>query len=94
MPTVPGRRLGESQEQVLTPQIPLASQIAAQELSDNRVITLSLAGRKLDKKVRRAKEGVLLWGAVSLPQACIAQPFSFWPPLSLPLPPPHQGTSP
>lgn len=29
-------------------------QIAAQELSDNRVITLSLAGRKLDKKVSQS----------------------------------------
>lgn len=29
----------------------LLFQIAAQELSDNRVITLSMAGRKLDKKV-------------------------------------------
>lgn len=38
----------------------LALQIAAQELSDNRVITLSLAGRRLDKKVRRAEEGLPL----------------------------------
>lgn len=43
-----------AESQVLTLPFPLASQIAAQELSDNRVITLSLAGRKLDKKVRRA----------------------------------------
>lgn len=39
------------------PHIPLASQIAAQELSDNQVITLSLAGRKLDKKVRQSRRG-------------------------------------
>lgn len=32
-------------------QLPFVFQIAAQELSDNRVITLSMAGRKLDKKV-------------------------------------------
>lgn len=29
-----------------------AAQITAQELSDNRIITLSFCGRKLDKKVR------------------------------------------
>lgn len=51
----------------------LALQIAAQELSDNRVITLSLAGRRLDKKVRRAEEG-LQRGTVNLhqPQGCVA----------------------
>lgn len=46
-----------SKEQVLTLHILLALQIAAQELSDNQIITLSLAGRKLDKKVRWAEEG-------------------------------------
>lgn len=35
----------------------LVFQIAAQELSDNRVITLSMAGRKLDKKVSGAVSG-------------------------------------
>lgn len=57
-------------------------QIAAQELSDNRVITLSLAGRKLDKKVSQAgREGFREqqcfpgpgpWGLASL-----TPPFSF-----------------
>lgn len=59
---MPGRRPGEAEEPVLTPHIPLASQIAAQELSDNRVITLSLAGRKLDKKVRQPEEGGVSFG--------------------------------
>ena len=35
----------------------LVFQIAAQELSDNRVITLSMAGRKLDKKVSGVVSG-------------------------------------
>lgn len=35
----------------------LVFQIAAQELSDNRVITLSMAGRKLDKKVSGVGSG-------------------------------------
>lgn len=46
------------------------SQIAAQELSDNRVITLSLAGRKLDKKVRWTEEwvsGMVVMDSVSAP---------------------------
>lgn len=37
--------------------VSLVFQIAAQELSDNRVITLSMAGRKLDKKVSGAVSG-------------------------------------
>lgn len=45
------------------PSRPPTLQIAAQELSDNRVITLSLAGRKLDKKVRQAGEEPFLSGA-------------------------------
>lgn len=56
-------------------------QIAAQELSDNRVITLSLAGRKLDKKVSQAGRGFheqlcfLSPGPWDL--ASLATPFSF-----------------
>jgi len=38
-------------------QPPFVFQIAAQELSDNRVITLSMAGRKLDKKVSGVVSG-------------------------------------
>lgn len=66
----------------LTPSLTaMTFQIAAQELSDNRVITLSLAGRKLDKKVRQAGRGFHEplcfpspgpWGLASL-----ATPFSF-----------------
>ena len=48
--------------------------IAAQELSDNRVITLSLAGRKLDKKVRQAGEGVLHQEAPTLPSSGVVWP--------------------
>lgn len=34
-----------------TPPPPFISQITAQELSDNRIISLTFSGRKLDKKV-------------------------------------------
>lgn len=45
-----GCRRGEADPTLTAPTF----QITAQELSDNRVITLSLAGRKLDKKVSQA----------------------------------------
>ena len=85
MSTLPERRPEGVSGQTPTPDVPLALQIAAQELSDNRVITLSLVGRKLDKKVRQAGEGALHQGAAALPQpwGCVA--WDFWPPPSLPL---------
>lgn len=57
MLTLRGRAPGGARGAGPTPHIPVALQIAAQELSDNQVITLSLAGRKLDKKVRQARRG-------------------------------------
>lgn len=69
--------VGKEGSRVPSPLTAPTFQITAQELSDNRVITLSLAGRKLDKKVSQSERAPINNSKPSPAQG--ARVCFFWP---------------